>query len=127
MILRDHEVFSVAFSRDGARIVTGEEGNTVRVWNANTGKERLAIGPYGPDNNVYAAAFSPDGTKIVSGGTDSTAHIWDIQVTTVTDHDLIVEACTRRLRGLSSLRWEEMRLLGEPDAEPPIDVCHAVH
>jgi hypothetical protein len=38
----------------------------------------------------------------------------------------LVEACTRRLLGLSVLTQDEMRLIGEPDDKPPIDVCAGV-
>jgi len=40
--------------------------------------------------------------------------------------DLLVEACTRRLRGISKLNREEMRLAGYPDSTPEIDVCAGI-
>lgn len=40
--------------------------------------------------------------------------------------DLVAEVCTRRLRGLTKLTWEEMRLAGYPDSEAEIDVCAGV-
>ena len=36
-------VYSVAFSADGKRIVSGSEDNTVKVWDAATGQEVLTI------------------------------------------------------------------------------------
>jgi hypothetical protein len=40
--------------------------------------------------------------------------------------DLIAEACTRRLRSISTLSRDEMRLAGYPDTVPLIDVCRGV-
>jgi hypothetical protein len=40
--------------------------------------------------------------------------------------DLVAEACTRRLRGLTKLTRDEMRLAGYPDSKPEIDVCAGV-
>ena len=39
--------------------------------------------------------------------------------------DLGAEACTRRLRGLTKLTRDEIRLAGYPDSKPEIDVCAA--
>ena len=42
---------------------------TIRVWDAETGKE--IIPPLeGHSDNIYSVAFSPDGKKIVSGSYD---------------------------------------------------------
>ena len=36
--------------------------------------------------------------------------------------DLLVDACAR-LRGVTKLTRDEMRLAGYPDSEPEMDVC----
>jgi hypothetical protein len=41
-------------------------------------------------------------------------------------NDLVVEACTRRLRGITNLSRDQMRLAGYPDNTPVIDVCAGV-
>ncbi len=43
--LRGHEdsVSAAGFSPDGARIVSGSDDNTVRVWDAASGKELLVL------------------------------------------------------------------------------------
>ena len=48
---------SVAFSPDGKRIATGSGDQTVRVWDAETGTEKLAL----KGHVVTSVAFSPDG------------------------------------------------------------------
>jgi hypothetical protein len=67
-------VFSVAFSPEGARIVTGSGDKTARVWDAESGRELLTLkGHAGP---VSSVAFSPDGTRIITGSGDKTARVW---------------------------------------------------
>jgi WD40 repeat protein len=75
---------------------------------------------------VRSAAFSPDGTRIVTASWDMTARIWDSHVAVMLTKDLLVEVCTRRLRGLTKLGRDEMRLAGYPDSRPEIDVCTGI-
>ena len=75
---------------------------------------------------MSSAAFSPDGARIVTASRDKTARIWDMQFVTMSTKDLLVEVCARRLRGLSKLSRDEMRLAGYPDSTPEIDVCAGV-
>jgi hypothetical protein len=66
----------VGFSPDGRRLVSGSWDNTLRLWDAATGKP---IGPplQGHTNSVLSVAFSPDGRRIVSGSVDNTLRLWD--------------------------------------------------
>jgi eukaryotic-like serine/threonine-protein kinase len=52
----------VAFSPDGARVLTGSEEKTTRLWDAATGKEIRAF--KGHDKLVFSVAFSPDSVVI---------------------------------------------------------------
>jgi eukaryotic-like serine/threonine-protein kinase len=75
--LRGHTdvVWSVAFSRDGQRIVTASADHTAKVWDAATGRELLSL--RGHRLGLATAAFSPDGQRIVTAGADRTAKVWD--------------------------------------------------
>ncbi|KAJ7745956.1 WD40-repeat-containing domain protein [Mycena olivaceomarginata] len=72
----DDQVFSIASSPDGQRIISGSGDKTVRIWDAAMG---TVIGEplQGHDDWVSSVAFSPDGQRIVSGSGDKTVRIWD--------------------------------------------------
>jgi WD40 repeat protein/serine/threonine protein kinase len=69
---------TLAFSPDGRRLVAGgEEENTVKIWDVQTGQELQTL--RGHSGDVWAAAFSPDreGQWVASAGEDSTVKVWD--------------------------------------------------
>lgn len=70
-------VRGVAISTDGNWIVSASEDQTVKVWDALTGKEKHSL--TGHKEIVLSAAISPDGKWIVSGGNDKTVKVWDAQ------------------------------------------------
>ncbi|KAG8688463.1 hypothetical protein FRC08_011424 [Ceratobasidium sp. 394] len=69
-------VWSVAYSSDEARIVSGSSDNTIRIWDARIGK-MIGQPLQGHTNSVFSAAYSSDGARIVSGSFDKTIRIWD--------------------------------------------------
>jgi hypothetical protein len=73
-----------------------------------------------------SAAFSPDGTRIVTAS-GKTTRIWDVRFATMSAHDLIIEVCTRRLRGITTMNRDEMRGAGYPDDVPEIDVAEEMN
>jgi WD40 repeat protein len=97
---------------------------TARIWDVATANEIAVL--RGHDNGVRCAAFSPDGTRIVTASWDKTARIWDSHYVTMSAQELLVEVCTRRLRGLTRLSRDEMRLAGYPDTMLQIDVCAGI-
>jgi WD40 repeat protein len=69
-------VYSVAFSPDGARIVSGSKDKTVCIWDTITGN--VIVGPMiGHTQEVNLVTFSPDGSKVASCSDDTTIRIWD--------------------------------------------------
>ena len=75
--LRGHTgvIWSVAFSPDGRRIVTGADDRMVKVWNAVTGKELLTL--RGRGGAFAPVAFSPDGRRLATGGGNNTLKVWE--------------------------------------------------
>jgi WD40 repeat protein/serine/threonine protein kinase len=75
-------VQSVAFSRDGNRLVSASIDGYVRVWNATPlegGARQEVATLLGHDGGVHGVAFSPDGRHLVSAGADDTVRLWDFQ------------------------------------------------
>jgi WD40 repeat protein/serine/threonine protein kinase len=66
---------NVAFSHDGCYLATGGEGYTVKIWDAQTGRELETL--RGHTGDVCAVAFSPDGRWLATAGEDTTVRIWD--------------------------------------------------
>ena len=69
-------IWAVAFSPDGARVLTGSIDNAARLWDAPTGKTVATLeGHTGP---VTAVAFSPDSTFVLTGSVDKTVRLWPV-------------------------------------------------
>jgi metallo-beta-lactamase class B len=95
-----HNSTAIAYSPDGKFLASGGRDNTIRLFEAETGKEvRRLIGharrTYNPptdlrtaidalvnatgEGGVNSVAFSPDGKLVASGGWDDTVRLWDVE------------------------------------------------
>jgi WD40 repeat protein len=64
---------TLALSQDG-KTLAAAEGNSVRLWDVATGKERLTWP--GHRNQVQSVAFAADGKTLVTGGADGAVFQW---------------------------------------------------
>ncbi|MGQ0633080.1 MAG: protein kinase domain-containing protein [Planctomycetaceae bacterium] len=68
-------VLSVAFSKNGKRLLTSSFDKTARVFDVATGRELLAL--QGHSWWVWSAAFSPDEKRILTASQDGSAILWE--------------------------------------------------
>ncbi|KAI1013595.1 hypothetical protein LB504_013201 [Fusarium proliferatum] len=85
------DVNSVVFSHDSKKVASASWDETIRIWDAETGKcERVLEGH---SKSVNSVVFSHDSKKVVSGSDDKIIRIWDTET----------GECERELKGHSSL------------------------
>ncbi|WP_434300357.1 TIR domain-containing protein [Corallococcus exiguus] len=66
-----------SFSPDGGRVVTGNDGNSVELWDAGTGAS-LVLMTGEPAGGVFAVSFSPNGQRIIAAGLTGWAWLYDV-------------------------------------------------
>jgi WD40 repeat protein len=70
-------VYRVAFAPDGRQLASAGADQTVRVWDAATGRERFVL--RGHPEMVWGIAFSPDGRLLATGDSSGTVRLWDVE------------------------------------------------
>lgn len=75
------ETLSLAFSRDGEKLVTSAADRTAVVWDRATGR-RLSTMRDHLDRQVWSARFSPTGRSVVTTCEDGRVRVWDVSGTT---------------------------------------------
>jgi WD40 repeat protein len=75
--LHDHlgAVHAVTFSPDGRRLASAGQDGSVRVRDAESGREIVVL--RGHTDCAYTLAYSPDGRYLASGSSDGTIRVWD--------------------------------------------------
>jgi WD40 repeat protein len=79
VLLKGHkgQVAAVAFSPDGGTVMTGSWDQTIRLWDAATGKERANY--HWDIGRVYCATYAPDGLRLAAGGDLGRVVVWDAE------------------------------------------------
>ncbi|MDJ0697774.1 WD40 repeat domain-containing protein [Mastigocoleus sp. MO_188.B34] len=66
----------ISFNQDGKLLASASFDNTVKLWNAKTGKQIKTF--FGHTDFIHAVSFSPDGKLLASASRDSTVKLWNI-------------------------------------------------
>lgn len=111
--LHEQAVLRLVFSPDSRRVATQSMDGTIRVWDARTGAELMALAM--PARTLADLAFSPDGTRLAARFDQGLVFAWTVRF----GQDLIDEACRRLARPLSYAEREGFFL----DREPKIPRC----
>src|SRR5439155_6037500 len=75
------ELYAVAFSPDGKRLVAGGADNRIRVWEiseaATETTDPILHSKFAHEGAILNLVFSSDGTTLVSSADDRTIKLWD--------------------------------------------------
>ena len=66
---------SVAFDPQGGTLASGSDDNTVKLWEARSGKLLRTL--EGHQSSVCSVAFDPQGGTLASGSDDNTVKLWE--------------------------------------------------
>ena len=69
-------VHPAIFSPDGKKVLTAGADKTVRIWDAESGKELHKL--EGHHDHVRVVLFTPDGKNVISASQDRSIRIWDV-------------------------------------------------
>ena len=69
-------LFPVAFSPDGAEVLTVSQDRTIRIWNSSTGQFRVETGVH--DSPIRDIAFSSGGGAFAVHCSDNTIWTWEV-------------------------------------------------
>ena len=72
--IKEHtnRVFTVAYSPDGASLISGSEDGKIFLWNTSTGQLKASLTGY-----PYAIAFSPDSSRLAIASQEKKIRLYD--------------------------------------------------
>jgi len=73
----ESDVFSIALSVDGKKVVSGSGDGAVRLWNMETGN--ILAKWTGHTRPVRSVCWNRDGERVLSGSWDGTTRVWDME------------------------------------------------
>jgi WD40 repeat protein len=83
-------VFSVAFSQDGNRVVSGSSDNLVKIWDTETGAEVSSHGPCTWCSDVWDCIFRRASRGVMRWKRSESGALRILQVRTLTGHSELV-------------------------------------
>ena len=69
-------VRAVKFAPDGRTLASCGDDGTIRIWEAETGRERVVLN--GDDEPLNCLEWAPDGRTMAAAGVGRTIHLWDV-------------------------------------------------
>lgn len=94
-------VLNVAFDSTGERVATASADGSVRVWDARTGRQQLALRLAVPQT-AWDVEFTPDGKRLVTTWADGITRVWTLDL-----GELIDIARERVTRGLTTAECQQ--------------------
>jgi WD40 repeat protein len=93
------EVTCLDFSPDGKKLASGHVGNTILIWDVDSGK---SLNPplLGHENRISSVKFSPDGIILASGDCDGCIILWSVQ-----DHQSLAQNLKEDINEISNLAF----------------------
>ncbi|KAF0156945.1 MAG: wd40 repeat subgroup [Syntrophaceae bacterium] len=99
-------IYSVAYSPDGRRILSGDSAGQMKLWDIASGREVTSVmATRGFVKVVRSLAFSPDGRHAVSGGSDNRVIIWNATDLTPIKTFVSPDSSTGLLSGIQSVAF----------------------
>jgi WD40 repeat protein len=76
-------VNDLEFSADGSRLATANGDGSIRLYDADTGRQQLEL--RGHAGSVANVSFSPDGRWLASYGAEGTVRVWALDLDELAD------------------------------------------
>ena len=98
-VLRGHTgwIGRIAWSPDGSYLASPSSDETIRIWDADTGKCVRSL--IGHTATVSSVAWSPDGQRLVSASNDKTLRLWNVS------SDRVLQTMRGHIQAVTSVAW----------------------